>query len=874
MTDTDRALRRFRFLLRLYPASYRDRYGHEMEAFFAQEIQDGAAGPAFWVRLAVDHTRAALAVRRRRDNNHGTLSDRAMNLLQELRFAARALRRAPTFTLFAVCTLALGVAATTTVFTILDRVVLRALPYPDADRLVVIGSEFQQDPGGVGPLSVAQITDLMENPGPAERIVGVTSIPMTISGLGEPERTPVNQISEGFFELFGATAIAGRLLDDRDQVAGSEHTAVIEHAFWVARFGSAPDVVGRVFSIEDEPHVVVGVLSPDFVRPESVAGDGPIWVAARFAEGRTSAGSFSITAVGLLPPGVSPGVVDDFVDDRFAEIHSFLSGGTVLPHRDHVVDDIGDRLMGAFGGVLLLLLIACANVASLTITRGQERAREFSVRTALGAGRRRLILQLATESVLLAAMGGALGAGLAFGAVELFRAQAPAGIPRIEELSLDGWGLAAAIGVSLATSLLFGLLPALFTTSRTEAGLGRANLRSTGGRRVARVRAGLVLAETALAVVLVVGSGLLAKDLIRLSTEDPGFDPNGLTSMHLNVSGRVAGDEETSTFWTRLMEEAAAIPGVSEVALASQLPYDGVSSMRSLAPEVTSGDREEAFVAQVFVTPNYFSVVDIPVVDGRTMTRGETQPGSLAVLVNEAFTRRYWQDGSPVGRRVGTGEPMDGSEETFYSVVGVVADVRTRAGVDAPPQIFFPIGSDPHDRADLIVKGGASATNATALREVVSGLDPGLPVGRIETLESIASQTLDRPRFYTGLFGGFALVALLLALVGVYGTTAYATRSRTREIGIRLALGAVRARLVGTIVRSTANVLAVGVGIGLAISALATRAMADVLFYVTPLDALTYLGVGALVLTTGAVAAWLPASRSSHVDPATTLREE
>jgi predicted permease len=490
---------------------------------------------------------------------------------------------------------------------------------------------------------------------------------------------------------------------------------------------------------------------------------------------------------------------------------------------------------------------------------------------ALGAGRRRLLGQLLAESGLIAVAAGVLGSVLAWGAVELFRRRAPPGLPRLEEVAVDGRGLGFALTVAVATVVLFGLLPALRNARSSGPGAGVRSRRNTPGRREGRVRGALIAVETALAVVLAVGSALLAHDLVRLAREDPGFRPDGLVTMRLDLAPRFEQDEWVR-IWERLLEGARTLPGVTAAAVATQAPYAGTRVVSTYRPEGIEHDEGE-FVTTVMVGGDYASTLGGALVEGREFLPADD--GSTAVaLVNEAFVRRYWPGQSGPGRHVRSGGAgID--DEPSYEIVGVLADVRTHAGREVPPHIFLPLRESPWRDMELMVRaGGDIAALAPALRALVRRVDPTLPVTRIGTVRALADQGRARPRFYTALFGGFAAVALLLAVVGVYGTTAYATRTRVREIGIRMALGARRRQVVAATVFRTGAAVALGVSLGLAGAWAGSRAMGDVLTYVAPRDGAAFALVAIVVLSAGLMAAWLPAGRAGRVDPATTLREE
>ncbi len=861
----------FRWLLRLYPRAYRERYGPEMEAFHREERAGGARGAGYWARLVVDHARAAAAVRR--GEGDGTMR----NLVGDLSAGGRALRRAPAFTTFAVLTLALGVGATTAVFSVLDRVVLRPLPYPGSERMALVGIDPRSSPGSVGPLSGALLRAFQDAPGPAEVVVGASGTGVVLQDGGEPERLQATRVSSGFFELFGAHPSLGRLPGEADFVPGAPGVVVLGDGIWRDRYGADPGAVGRTLRLDDDVYTIVGVLSRDFLPPPEVVEAHDLWVPLQLDAEAMEKGTFFLSGVARLRPGASLAELDAHADRVVREVYpegqgpNFLIGGSVADYRTQVVGTIGSALGRVLAAVALLLLIACVNVASLLLTRGAHRARELAVRVALGAGRLRLVRQLMAESLLIAAAGGALGSALAWGSVELFRRYAPAGLPRLGEVAVDARGLAFCLALAVGTVLLFGLLPALRSTSAAVPGAETLTRRASPGRREGRLRGALVVVETALAVVLAVGSALLAHDLVRLGREDPGFRPDGLLTARLNIAPRFSRDEWVGV-WQRLVEGARAIPGVTAATVATQAPYAGTRLASTFRPEGWENEEGE-FVITLNVGGDYVRALGTRVVEGRPL--GPTDDGSEPVaLVNQAFVDKYWPGESGVGKHVQSGG-RGVHDEANYAVVGVLADVRTRPGEETPPEILLPLQDSPWRDMEIILRtDGDAAALGPAVRALVHHIDPTLPVTRIATVVGLATEGRARPRFYTVLFGGFALVALLLAVVGVYGTTAYATRSRTREIGIRMALGALRRRVVGRVVAGTALTVGIGTALGLAGAALASRAMTDVLTYVTPRDLASYVAVAAIVLLSGVAAGWIPAERAGRIDPVETLREE
>ena len=863
--------RHLRLLMRLYPKAYRTRYGAEMEAFHAQERASGAGGPGFAVRLTWDHVRAAGAVRWR----EGGETMRA--ILDDLRGGARSVARAPGFAAFAVLTLALGIGATTAVFSVVDRVLLRPLPYPGSERMQLVGSENRLDPGSRGPLSELLAERLQADPGPAEAFAAAAIRRAIVRVDEDPERLVVSEVTEAFFDMFGARASLGRLFTPSDFAAEAPATAVLSHGVWRERFGGDPGVLGRVVVVDDIPHTVVGVLRPDFLRPPEIDAEGGIWLPSNPALGARGPGSFYLTGVARVRAGASGEDLQAHAARVFREAYppgdgpSFITGAITRPYQQEVVGDFGGTLARVLVAVGLLLAIACVNVAGLLLTRGARRRHEMAVRGALGAGRPRLVRQLLAESGLLALAGALLGAGLAFVTVALFRRYAPAGMPRLAEVAVDGRGLAFSVALGLATVLAFGLWPAL----RSAGAAGRRlRTRTHDGPGDGRGRFALIALETALAAVLAVASSLLAHDLARMATQDPGFQPEGLVAAQLDLRPRYERGEWVSV-WERLMEGTRALPGVSAAAVTTQVPFTGDRMISSFRPvDGVEVDPAGEFIVFVAVGGDFLRTLGTRLVEGRAFGT-EDEGGEPVVMVNEAFVRRYWPDGSGVGQSVRSGgEGVD--DEPVYRVVGVLADMTARPGQAPVPRIFVPHTLEASRAMELVVRtSGDAGAVAGGLRDVVRTFDPTLPVTQVRTVVSLGREALAPARFYAGFFGGFAVVALLLAAVGVYGTTAFVTRTRTREIGIRMALGARREQVVRGIVGRSGSAVGLGVALGLLAAFLGAGIMERMLAEVAPREPAAYLLVAAVVGASALMSAWLPARRAGRIDaPVATLREE
>lgn len=868
--------RRFgiRVLLRLYPRFYRERYGEEITHMLEAEHEAQGGRLRFWMGSLLEHAMAAVAVRLRPSRSRGSF-------LGDARIAVRTLMRAPAFSIFAVLTLALGIGSTTAVFTVVDRVILRPLPYPSAERLVLVGATLRHAPERVRTASPAAMLAFEQSPGPAEMVAGVGGRGVILSGIGEPMRIRAQQVTADYFAILGVAPALGRLLVRSDQIPGTQRVATLTYDFWQTRFGGDPSVLDEVIELDGEPHTIVGVTAQDF-RPHSrIGGDGQIWVPFRLVEGEASAGSFFVNSIARLAPGATVQDLDAHVDRVFTDLYppaddepAFVVGGGVLDMRATILGSIGTRLGGVLAAVGLLLLIACVNVASLLLTRGAQRKTELSIRAALGATRQKLTRLLLTEATVLAGAGALLGSGFAVVALSFFRRKAPEGLPRLAEATVDTRILLVAAGIAAFALFASALVPAWRAVAGSD-GVNRSETRTTLSRGDRRLRELLVLVETALAVVLVVGSGLLANDLVRIATEDPGFRPDGLVSMRLDLSGRIDSEPEAwLAFWRQLYSEAAAIPGVESAGLSSELPFTSDGMISTITPEGHEDADDVTWVHFVSVGGAFFQTLAAEIVEGRPLGLDGRAGEDQGIVVNQALVDEYWPGESGIGKTIRSGAAED-TEAEVMEVVGIVADVRSRPGVPVPARVYAPMSAHTWRSMDLFVRTSTDPnTVAGRLRELAQRLDPGLPITRLRTVDAMADDALATPRFYTGLFGSFATVALLLALVGVYGTTSYATRARTREIGIRLALGARRGSIVGALVGRTSVAVAFGVLIGLVGAAYASGFLIESLHVVGSRDLATYAFVGATVFGTGVFAAFVPSSRASRVDPSTTLRED
>ncbi|MEM7416372.1 MAG: ADOP family duplicated permease [Gemmatimonadota bacterium] len=862
-----------RIILLMYPRAYRERYGAEIADVVARDEAASGGGVRFWARVVVDHVFAARRVRRRE-----RATGRGEMIFEDARAAIRSVTRARRFALFASITLGLGIGATASVLTVLDRVVLRPLPWDAPERLVQIGTYIM---GGdeLAVLSGPLLRDFVEELDVVETVIGATRARPVRGDLTAPVQLSAMRVSAGYFPFFEGRAVAGRLLDEADHAEGAGPVVVLSHAYWNEAFGADPSAVGASMELDGVRHTVVGVLDPTFTAPRpEFWGDHDVLMPIGLYQRELSEGSFGIQAAVRLRPGISEPALNSQLErvgrQRYEDEDGFVSGFGSHPLRDTVIGpEVARNLGRVAGAVLLLLLVGCVNVASLLLTRAAQRTHEFRTRVSLGATRPRLLAQLCWESVSLALLGSLFGSAIAWAGVEFFRLNAPAGVPRIAEISFDPRAFLLTVVLSLGTVLIFGLAPS-WTASRAR-GISLNRSRSSPTRGASRLRSGLVGVETGLAAALVIWSGLLARDLVEMTTEHPGFTGESLVAASINLGGRPDGaSHETMRDFVRRLDEAArAVPGVTSVAFATELPYSGNALVASMTPLESPDVAEGTFVPIVAIEGDYFDALGLRFVQGVPFDT-RTDDDQMLAVVNEAFVEQYWPGLDPLRQSIKSGgEDVD--DEGVYRVVGVVADVRTEPGQPAPAKMYADYTNESFGRFNVLLEvGGPGEPAVQALRAAVATLDPGLPLNEVTTLAAVEARALERPTFYALIFSTFGLAALALALIGVYGTTAYATAARHKEIGIRVALGEGEQRIVRMILRRTVVVVSVGAALGAGLALLGGRLASDALRLVHYADPLTYLGVMAWVVGTAAIAAWLPARRLTRVDPSEALRGE
>ena len=803
-------------------------------------------------------------------------------LRQDIGFGARMLRRQPGFTAVALLALALGIGANTAIFSIVDAVLWRPLPYPASDQVISIGEQRPRENRVHGPVAPADFYDWRRDNRAFSAMAAIEAGPVNISGDGEPERARGISVTAGFLDVLGLTPTLGRNLTGDDETAGRRRVVLLTDGFWRRRFGSAPSVVGRTISVNDDPYDIVGVLPATFWWPTS---PDVVRIYANSTEAAPSRAQHSMDVIARLKPGITfaqarsdMDLLGKHLSDQYPETNA-AHGPHIYTLQQSLVGDMKPALLVLLGAVGLVLLIACVNVAMLLLAKATGRGREISVRLALGAGRTRLVRQLLTETVLLAVVGGTAGVLVAVWAISAFRAMAPdsfTALPGIAGVGVDARVLAVAMAVSAATGLLFGLIPALtasdqkLTSALQEEGRG-----GSAGVRSARVRGALLVAELALSLVLLVGAALLMVSFRHVLDVSPGFEPQHLVVAPMD---RQSGTfPEVTVFYQTLLERVRSMPDVDAAALATPLPFIGDDGRTGFRIDGRTGQSPFPVRARPrFISPGYFATLGIPLVRGRTFTDRDAAGAPDVVIINAAAAKRYWPDEDPLGRRI---DITFAAVPRWFQIVGIVGDVK-HAGLeqDTDPEAYMPFPQAPFRgnarRLAIVVRTRAPlATMAPMVRSLVTEMDRNQPIGTVSAMEDLISASVAPRRLNLWLVGAFAVVALVLTAAGLYGVMSYLVAQRTREIGVRMALGASRVNVLGLMLRQAGTMMVCGIGLGV-IGALAlTRSLASLLFGVTASDPAVYAGVSLLLAVVALLAVAVPSSRATRIDPLAALRD-
>jgi putative ABC transport system permease protein len=801
---------------------------------------------------------------------------------QDVSYGARMLARSPAFTAVAVLTLALGIGANTAIFSVINAVLLRALPYEEADRLVFLTEWSQQVPEM--SFSVANLKDLRDQTSLFESLVGYNGANFILSGEGpEAERVNGRQVTSGLAATLRKTPVLGRAFNADDDKPGAPAVAMLSEGYWDRRFGRDPGVIGRPLNLSGEPFTVVGVM------PKTLHGSWktvdvftPLLRLEDKIGGEKRRGSHpGIYVIARLKPGVTEDRARTEVKAlaaRLAEQHpdsSARQSMTLESLHKSFVGDLRPALMLLLGAVAFVLLIACGNVANLLLARAASRQKEIAVRRALGAPRGRLLRQLLTESVLLAALGAILGVVLAYWGVRGLVASLPANVPRADEIRVDGTVLAFTGALALFTGLLFGIAPAWKMSTGGLQGALRDEGRGTAGPAHQRLRNALVVTEIALALILLVGAGLLVRSFVRVLDADAGFRPERVLTASLPLpAARFPEPAQRAAFVRRVVERLQSVPGV-QVASAGFPLLGGWQSSFTLEgrPEPPPGQAPSADITRV--TPDYFRAMGVRVQQGRVFSERDTAEAPPVAVVDETFARAQFPGQSPLGQRLRFGSSRDKDPDVkWLEIVGVVGHVKNY-GVDQESrvEVYLPYEQSPLTTTTLIVRAeNDPAALAAGVREAVKAVDPEIPVYAMRSLPDIVSERTAERRLAVVLISVFAAVALLLAAVGIYGVMSYAVAQRTQEIGIRMALGAERRDILRMVLRHGSLMAALGVAIGIAVALVLARLITSLLFQVSATDPPTFSVVPVALAAVALVACYIPARRATRVDPLVALR--
>ena len=800
-------------------------------------------------------------------------------LRQDIGFGARMLRRQPGFTLVALIALTLGIGANTAIFSIVDAVLWRPLPYPSPSAVLSLGEQRPRENRVHGPVAPADFYDWRRDNRTFSAMAAVEPGPINISGGAEPERLRGIIVTADFLDVVGIRPTLGRDFMRDDEIEGRHQVVILTDGFWRRRFGADPSIVGRKITLNDNPYDVVGVLPSSFWW--STTPDVLLAYVTNASD--PSRAQHSMEVVGRLKPGVSfeQARADlDSIGTRLSEQHP-QTNAAHFPHlytlQASMVGDVKPALLVLLGAVGLVLLIACANVAMLLLARATTREREIAVRLAIGAGRGRLVRQFLTESVLLATVGGAAGVLVAAWGLTAFRALLPPSLlvlPGIGEVGLDVRVLTVALGVSIGTGLIFGVIPALTAADqRLASTLHEESRGGSGGARSTRVRSALVVAELALSLVLLVGAGLLLVSFRRVLDVSPGFEPQHVVVAPVVRSGPVP---QTLQFYRTLLDRVRMLPNVEAAAVATPLPFIGVDGRTGFRIDGRTAQSPIPVRARPrLVSADYFSTLRIPLVRGRVFTDRDAEGAPNVVIINAAAARRYWPDEDPLGRRI---DVSFAAQPRWMEIVGIVGDVK-HAGLelDTDPEAYMPLRQPPFgglaQRLTVVVRTHAPvATIAPMVRSAVNEIDRNQPIGTVSAMEDLIAASVAPRRLNLWLVISFAVIALLLTAAGLYGVMSYLVAQRTREIGVRMALGATRSSVLHLVLRQAGVMTLAGIALGLVGALALTRFLATLLFGVTTTDPMVYAAVAALLAVVALLAVAIPSARATRVDPLSALR--
>ena len=812
-------------------------------------------------------------------------------LIKDIRYGIRGLAKRPSFTAIAVITLALGIGANTAIFSVVNATLLRPLPFQDPDRVVMVWGYLPQlaHTADKFPSSAGNYLGLIKETKSFQELAAFRQWSWQLTHSGEPEQLQGVRVSANFFEALGARPVLGQTFTPEQDQEGAAPTAIISYRLWQKEFGADYKVLGKSLTLNGHTVSVVGVMPRDFEFPGGAnmipglqfATKNDIWMPlAMTAEERKNQGSLNLALLGRLKPGVATNQAENETRAIEAGLPLGTIGYTVnlIPLQKQMVGNIQRLLLVLLATVTFVLLIACANVANLLLARASSRQKEMAIRGALGAGRRRIMRQLLTESLLLSFIGGLLGFLVAIWGTPLLVSFIPEKVPRIHEINVDMRVLGFALLISFITGVLFGLAPA-WQASRVDLNesLKEGARGTTAGLRQNRLRAFLIVSEVSLAVVLMIGAALLTKSFVRLLDVKPGFDPSHTLTMEVALPtlppSKYADEQEQAAFFQQLLERLNNSPGVIAAGAVLSLPLTGAEESTNLfiegRPKLPAEQRAEA--DYTVVTPAYFRALAIPLLKGRQFTDHDSKDAPGVIIINDALARRYWSDEEPLGKRLTVG-----FEKSPREVIGVVGSVKqSTLSADARPAMYLPQLQRPTGGMSIVIRTAGDPLSLVALaRSQVQSLDRTIPVTNIRTMEEVFSSSVAQQRFSMLLVALFGALAVVLAAIGIYGVMGYTVTQRQHEIAVRMALGAKTGQVLKLILKDGLVLASLGVVIGLAGAFALTRLISSLLFEIKPTDAQTFAMVSALLIFVALLACFIPARRATKVDPLVALRYE
>jgi putative ABC transport system permease protein len=773
--------------------------------------------------------------------------------VQDIRYGVRMLRKSPLFTAVAVAAIAIGIGANTAMFSLVDAILLRPLPYPEPQRLIVVGTQ-ERGRSGLDLMGTADFLAWRDHQQSFEQVAvlnqGGRSFALT--GMGEPERIPGVRVSANFFSVFGIAPLKGRGFQPGEDRPGTTGVVVISEQFWRNHLGSDPDVLSRTLTLDGKLHTIVGVMPASFRFPSRGAVD--VWAIQTLnpPDGRPP---YGLRVLGRIKPGVSVHRATAELSDIAAQVTAQYPNspdlfGAMMPMKEWMVSNVSTALLVLLAAIALVLLIVVVNVANLLLARATVRQREVAVRMALGASRKRIVRQLLTESAVLSLLGGVIGLILAYVAVRAFLAFGPGEMPRLEEVGINSGVLLFTFVVCVGTGLLFGLAPALETSRPSLTDPLKENNRSSSSASAYRTQRALLVFEVGLALLLMIGSGLLIRSFVRLTDVNPGIQTDHVITAAISLPRQYSNATQITQFWRQFLEKVQTLPGVKAAGISMSLPPNLLAITNPFTVEEQGYDRNRQLqlAEEMTVSPDYFRSLGIPLIKGRFFSpsdRVEGEKDPMIVIINQTMAKQYFGGNDPIGRRIQTGDPTPGAP--WETIVGVVGDVKY-SGLDSPPgpTLYVPYNENGwalwSSQMYLVVRGNEGASEIVpAIRSQLASMDSALPLAHIRTMDQLVDESLVEQRFRTWLVSGFAALALLLSAIGIYGLISYSVSQRTREIGVRMALGAQRSSVLFLVFREGLQVLAFGLLLGLVGSVSATRIIRSLLYSTSATDALSFI---------------------------------